>query len=211
MFSSIATALTLASVAAATGVSITPHDKFSSSVGVLGCHIDTNRVAYFPSFPSCDSLCIKVKTDKAELFLLQIDQSGGAHDISYDAWNMLNSGESATSNPTMGGGIPAEVTPADMSDCADLIKTPDGKLPLMAANSIGFYVGCGADSWVGKNSALYNIQNSACTMGFNEVCELDLNVSNQPSCPHMLGAQNPLSGMTVEDINYGTGKLSAAQ
>lgn len=210
MFSTIATAFTLASVAAATGVSITPHDKFSSSVGVLGCHIDTNRVAYFPSFPGCDSVCIKVKTDKATLNLLHIDQSGGAYDISYDAWNILNTGKSATDDPTTGGGIPADYEQVDMSECSDLIKTPDGKLPLMAANSIGYFTGCGADSWVGKNSALYNIQNSACTLGFNEVCTLDLSVSNQPSCPHILGAQNPLSGMTVEDIAYGTGDKVAA-
>lgn len=31
-----------------TAMGITPHDMYSSSVGVLGCKIDTNRVAYWP-------------------------------------------------------------------------------------------------------------------------------------------------------------------
>lgn len=194
-----------AAVSAGTGISITPHDVYSSSIGVLGCKINTNRVAYWPMFPSCDSMCVKVSANGRSVNLLQIDSSGGAYDISYDAWNYLNIGASATDEPTMGGGFDAEYESVDMSECADLIKTPDGKLPLMAANSIGFYVGCGADSWVGQNSGLWNIQNCACTLGFNEQCTLDLAVSNQPSCAHMLGAQNPLSGLNVTNIAYGTG------
>lgn len=210
MLSSISMTLAMAAVATAGGISITPHDKYSSSVGVLGCHIDTNRVAYWPQQPGCDGMCVKVSANGRSVNLLQVDTSGGAFDISYDAWNFLNVGQGAKENPTMGGGIPAEYENVDMSECADLIKTPDGKLPLMAANSIGFFVGCGADSWVGKNSALYNIQNSACTLGFNEVCTLDLAVSNQPSCPHVLGAQNDLSGLQVIDIAYGSGAETAA-
>jgi hypothetical protein len=204
MLSIIAT-LGLAAAVSATGISITPHDKYSSSVGVLGCHIDTNRVAYFPEFPSCDSVCVEVSANGRTVHLLHIDQSGGAYDISYDAWNYLSTGLGAAENPTMGGGIPAEYTRVGMDKCQDIIKTPDGKLPLMAANSIGYYVGCGPQSWVGQNSALYNIANCACTFGFNEVCELDLAVSNQPKCPHILGANNPLSGLPVKDIAYGTG------
>lgn len=192
------------------GISITPHDKYSSSIGVLGCHVNTDRIAYFPSFPSCDNLCLEVSANGRTVNLLHIDSSGGAYDISYDAWNYLSTGDSASDNPTMGGGIPAEYKQVDMSNCQDIIKTPDGKLPLMAANSMGFYSSCGPNSWIGKNSALYNIANSACTLGFNEVCELDLSVSNQPSCPHMLGSQNPLSGLPVMDIAYGTGARVAA-
>lgn len=205
-----ATTLAMASAAIATGVSITPHDMFSSSIGVLGCHIDTNRVAYWPMQPDCNNLCKKVTANGRTVHLLQIDTSGGAYDISYDAWNFLNVGASATEQPTMGGGIPAEWEDAPMSACADLIKTPDGKLPLMAANSINTYVSCPAGSWLHDNSALYNIQNSACTLGYNEVCTLDLAVSNQPSCPHMLGAQNPLSGLPVTNIAYGTGASAVA-
>ncbi|KAF2715451.1 hypothetical protein K504DRAFT_457617 [Pleomassaria siparia CBS 279.74] len=212
MISTIATTLALASAAMATSISITPHAQYSSSVGVLGCFINTNRVAYWPMQPGCDSVCVKV-TDPGSgrtVNLLAIDTSGGAYDISYDAWNYLYTGKSAAKAPAMGGGIPAEYESVPMSECASLIKTPDGKLPLMAANSINYYVSCPAGSWIAKNSALYNIQNSVCTLGFNEVCKLDLAVSNQPTCAHILGAQNPLSGLTVTNIDYGTGAESAA-
>jgi hypothetical protein len=216
MLSIIAATLGLAVFAAAApaegianSVSVTPHDKFSSSVGVLGCHIDTNRVAYFPGFPSCDTVCIEVWNDERSVNLLHIDQSGGAYDISYDAWNYLKTGKGAKEEPNYGGGIPAQYKKVPMEKCSDIIHTEDKKLPIMAANSMGYYVGCGPSSWVGQNAALYNIANSACTLGFDERCTLDLAVSNQPSCPHQLGSQNPLSGMGVTDIAYGTGAETA--
>ncbi|KAF2727508.1 hypothetical protein EJ04DRAFT_505597 [Polyplosphaeria fusca] len=209
MLSQIATTLSLASVAlAGTGISITPHDKFSSSVGVLGCKINTNRVAYWPMQPSCDSMCYKVSANGRSVHLLQVDSSGGAYDISYDAWNYLYTGQGAAKNPQMGGGIPAEYELADMSECADLLT--DGKLPLQAANSINFFVSCPASSWVAQNTKLWNIQNSVCTLGFDETCSLDLAVSNQPKCPHMLGIQTPLEGHDVDDIAYGTGSVITA-
>lgn len=189
-----------------TAISITPHDKYSSSVGVLGCKIDTNRVAYWPIFPSCDSVCVKVTSNGRSLHLLQVDQSGGAYDISYDAWNYLNSGKSATEDPETGGGIDAEYERAPMSDCADLIKEPEGKLALSAANSMGFYTGCGMPSWM----TLYNILNPTCTYGEDVKCSVDLSVSNQPNCgSSVLGNNNPLS-MAVTDIEYSTGKAVAA-
>jgi hypothetical protein len=211
MIFKIAATLSMATVALSTGVSITPHDTFSSSIGVLGCHINTDRVAYWPMQPGCDSMCKKVTSNGRTVHLLQIDTSGGAYDISYDAWNYLNVGQGASEQPTMGGGIPAEWEDAPMKDCADLIKTPDGKLPLMAANSINTFVSCPIGSWLRDNSALYNIANSACTLGYNEVCQLDLAVSNQPSCPHILGAQNPLSGLLVTNKVYGTGADAVAR
>ncbi|CRK25298.1 hypothetical protein BN1723_018210, partial [Verticillium longisporum] len=84
--------------------SITPHDQYSSSIGVLGCKINTNRVAYWPGAPGCDDLCVKVSHGGRSLNLLRIDSSAGAHDISYDAWNYLAFGSSATDAPHMGGG-----------------------------------------------------------------------------------------------------------
>lgn len=203
-------ASTAAAADAGSAIQITPHAQYSSSVGVLGCHVDTNRIAYFPSFPSCDNLCIEVSANGRSVNLLHVDQSGGAYDISYDAWNYLKTGSSAVDAPTAGGPTDATYRQVDMSNCQDIIKTPSGKLPLMAANSMGFYVGCGTESWVGKNSELYNIQNAACTLGFNEVCTLDLSASNQAECPHVLGAQNPLSGLPVTDIEYQTGKKVVA-
>ncbi|EXK23287.1 hypothetical protein FOMG_19933, partial [Fusarium oxysporum f. sp. melonis 26406] len=79
--------------------SITPHDQYSSTIGVLGCKIDTNRVAYWPGTVDCNNICVKVSNKGRDVHLLKIDSSGGAHDISYDAWNYLGFGESAAKNP----------------------------------------------------------------------------------------------------------------
>ncbi|ORY18193.1 hypothetical protein BCR34DRAFT_361123 [Clohesyomyces aquaticus] len=210
MLFTIMNTLAFASIATAAGISITPHDVYSSSIGVLGCKVNTNRIAYWPRQPSCDGMCVKVTSNGRSVHLLQVDTSGGAYDISYDAWNYLSTGQNATAAPTMGGGIDAEWESAPMSDCVDVITAADGKLPLMAANSINFFVGCPAGSWVAENTSLWNIQNCACTLGYNEKCNLDLTVSNQPSCPHMLGIQTPLHGQDVVNIAYGTGSEAVA-
>src|SRR5512142_2835824 len=91
---------------AGNAISITPHDKYSSSIGVLGCKINTDRVAYWPGWPSCDDLCVKVThaASGRSLHVLRIDSSAGAYDVSYDTWNYLVTGESAAANPVMGGG-----------------------------------------------------------------------------------------------------------
>ncbi|KAH8171255.1 Cerato-platanin [Sarocladium implicatum] len=185
--------------------SITPHDQYSSSIGVLGCKIDTNRVAYWPSSVGCDDLCVKVTHDGRSTHLLKIDTSGGAHDISYDAWNYLGFGESAKDDPHMGGGIDMEYETVSMDECKDLLD--DGKLPLSAANSMNYVAACLAepDSWVAKNYVLYNIMDSVCTIGHDEKCELDLAVSNQPSCPSGLGMPGDLKDEKVVNIAYGTG------
>lgn len=65
----------------------TPHEQYSSSAGVLGCKIDTNRVAYWPGPVDCDSICVSVSRAGRSVTLLRIDSSQGAHDLSYDAWN----------------------------------------------------------------------------------------------------------------------------
>ena len=188
--------------------SITPHDKYSSSVGVLGCKIDTNNVAYWPSSVDCDKICVKVTNDGRSRHLLKIDQSGGAHDISYDAWNYLVSGKSATEDPQMGGGVNMEYEFVDNEECAHLLD--DGKLALSAANSMNFVNSCGADTWVGKNHKLVNILDPLCKYGKDVECKLDLAVSNQPNCgSSVLGANAP-SGLKVIDIAYGTGEEATA-
>lgn len=116
-------------LASADTISVTPHEQFSSSVGVLGCLIDTNRVAYFPSFPSCKSPCLRLK-DKdhgREVTLLHLDSSKGAHDIS-DAWNYLKTGSSAREDPSQGAGIEvdAEELSLDDEDCQALLSETDG-------------------------------------------------------------------------------------
>ena len=183
--------------------SITPHDKYSSSIGVPGCKINTNRVAYWPGSVDCDNICVKVTKDGRSLHLLRIDSSAGAYDISYDAWNYLAFGSSAEDDPQMGGGVPMEYEYVDNENCSDLLD--DGKLPLSAANSMNYAASCLGDSWVGKNHKLVNIQDSACLYGKDEECSLDLAVSNQPSCPSTLGNMDELD-MPVMDIAYGTGE-----
>ena len=207
--STVATILASASAVAAGGwISVTPHDKYSSSIGVLGCKINTDRVAYWPGWPSCDDLCVKVThaATGRSVHLLRIDSSAGAHDISYDAWNYLVTGQSAVVHPVMGGGEAATWESAPMWACADLLGKAGGRLPLSAANSMGFVAGCPAGSWVGQHRALFNIVNQACTYGYDEECGLDLAASNQPFCAHTLGATVPLTTAPVWDVEYGTGR-----
>ncbi|KAI0155741.1 hypothetical protein BJ166DRAFT_468152, partial [Pestalotiopsis sp. NC0098] len=210
--SSYATLLALAAGTAATSVSTTPHDSYSSSIGVLGCKIDTNRVAYWPGSVDCNNLCVKLTYGDRSVNLLRVDQSGGAYDISYDAWAYLQTGKSATVDAITGGGVDMEYEEVDASECADLIKTDGSKLPLSASNSMNFLSSCLAepDSWVAQNHVLYNICDSVCTLGFDETCTLDLSVSNQPSCPHTLGLTTTLSGAAVTNIEYESGKAVVA-
>ena len=97
-----------------------------------------------------------------------------------------------------------------MSECASLLHD-GGKLPLSAANSMNTVASCLAQpsSFVAQNHALYNIATSQCTYGVDELCSLNLAVSNQPKCPHQLGLQTPLNE-AVTDIKYPTGKLQKA-
>ena len=195
-------------------ISITPHCEYSSSIGVLGCKIDVNNVAYWPSSPSCNNICVKVSANGRSVNLLKIDQSGGAYDISYNAWNYLSTGQNATTNPTQGGGIDATYEDVDMSECEHLLTTPEKKLAFSAANSMNFIASCLAEpsSYVAQHSVLYNIANPTCNWGVNEVCNLDLSVSNQPSCPgSVLGIQTLLTSEPVYNIDYGTGAVSLAQ
>ncbi|OTB07802.1 hypothetical protein M426DRAFT_53127 [Hypoxylon sp. CI-4A] len=224
MLFSISTLLTSAAVASAAvlpsssstkrdggSVSVTPHDRYSSSIGVLGCKINTNRVAYWPSSPSCDNICKKVSANGREVYLLHIDQSGGAYDISYDAWNYLATGQGAAENPTQGGGLAATYEDVDMSNCADLLAADDGTLGFSAANSMNTIYGCAAGTWISENYSLYNIATTQCTYGIDEACTLPpADQGNQPICAHQLGIQDVLTTDPVWNIDYGTGKLSLA-
>lgn len=84
---------------------VTPHVYFSSSVGVLGCKINTNRVAYWREEVDCDNICVKLTNTIASrsVTLLRIDHSGGAHNISYDVWNYLATGNPAAPGTTITG------------------------------------------------------------------------------------------------------------
>jgi hypothetical protein len=204
--------LAAASIIAADTVWVTPHDSFSSSIGVLGCKINTDRVAYWPMSVDCTNICVSLSYGGRTVYLLRIDQSGGAYDVSYDAWNYLITGYSATSKPTAGGATAMEYENVDASKCASLIHTSGSKLPLSASNSMNFLASCleQRNSWVAKNNVMYNILDSVCSLGYDETCTLDLTISNQPKCAHTLGLPTPLKGDPVYNIKYPTGqKISA--
>ncbi|KAM3541246.1 hypothetical protein ARSEF1564_005871 [Beauveria bassiana] len=205
------TALLVHAVAAAvasTQVWVTPHDSYSSSIGVLGCKINTDRVAYWPDTVTCDNICVSLSKDDRQLYLLRIDQSGGAHDTSYDAWNYLVTGQSATEKPTTGGAIEMTAQAAKPSQCRDLIRTEGGRLPLSAANSMNYLAACLGESgsWVGNNFELYNVLDPLCTLGHDEQCKLDWPTQNQADCPHQLGMPNALTGAPVYNIRYPSGE-----
>ena len=202
----LATLLPVA-LADGTGVSVTPHASYSSSVGVLGCKINTNRVAYWPWAVDCTNICVKLSYDDRSVYLLRIDQSGGAYDVSYDAWNYLQTGKSATKDPIAGGGVAMTYENASASACKGLIHT-DG-LPLSAANSMNYLASCleDSDSWVGQNYVLFNIDDAICSLGYDEKCTLDwASGQNQATCDHTLGSQAELTSDPVYNIEYPTGK-----
>ncbi|KAI1121947.1 hypothetical protein F5Y10DRAFT_91144 [Nemania abortiva] len=186
----------------------TPHDSYSSSVGVLGCKVDTDRVAYWPGSVDCENICVMLSYEDRSVKLLRIDSSQGAHDVSYDAWNYLITGYSATKKPTAGGAVAMEFEYLDPSECSDLIHTDGHKLPLSASNSINYLASCLSqpDSWVAKNYVLYNIQDAICSWGHDEKCTLDWPNANQPTCAHTLGDPVALTTDPVYNIRYPSGE-----
>ncbi|KAL9623726.1 MAG: hypothetical protein Q9160_001956 [Pyrenula sp. 1 TL-2023] len=194
-------------------LSVTPHEQYSSSLGVLGCKIDTNYVAYFPGWPQCDNLCKKVTYADRTVYLLNIDSSGGAHDISYNAWNYLVTGHYATEPgmATYGGGVNMDVSDADMSFCLEHIKAKDGNgNPVLAfsAPTENFLDACRAQgsSWTSRNSMLLNIYTPTCTYGIDEPCHFDP-TTNLRICDHQLGLMPKMDTETVMNVQYGTGAL----
>ena len=195
--------------AAASGTAwVTPHESYSSSVGVLGCKVDTNRIAYWPGSVDCNNLCVALSYEGRTVHLLRIDQSEGAYDVSYDAWNYLITGYPATEKPTAGGATAMTYEEVEPEACADLIHTDDGKLPLSASNSMNFLSSCldQKDSWVGKNHVLYNILDPICQWGFDETCHLDWPAANQADCKSGIGTPAVLEDAPVYNIKYPTGE-----
>ncbi|KAH7184070.1 hypothetical protein DER44DRAFT_817060 [Fusarium oxysporum] len=162
---------------------ITPHAEYSSSVGVLGCKVDTNRIAYWPLDVGCDGICVKVSNEGRSLHLLRIDKSGGF-------------GASAIDDPQVGGGIQMSYEIVDTSECRHLLH--EGKLPLSAANSMNYVSSCISQptSWVAQNYQLYNINDPVCKYGVDEKCSLDLTISN----PIQMESR-------VKNMAYGTGEI----
>lgn len=192
--------------------SVTPHESYSSSVGVLGCKINTNRVAYWPASIDCNNICVKLSYGGRSVHLLRIDQSEGAYDVSYDAWNYLSTGNSASEDPTTGGPVAMDYEYVDADECADLILTDNGKLPLSASNSMNYLASCldQPSSWVAKNYELYNVLDPVCAWGCDEKCTLDWPSKNQADCPSGLGTAKVLTDAPVYNIQYGSGKTILA-
>lgn len=142
------------------------------------------------------------------MHLLRVDQSQGAHDVSYDAWNYLWTGKSATDEPVAGGAVEMTYKNVSASKCSDLIDTKGSKLPLSAANSMNFLASCidQGDTWVADNYVLYNILDSICTMGYDEKCELDYPAQNQATCEHTMGEPHELKDAPVYNIMYPSGE-----
>lgn len=187
---------------------VTPHESYSSSVGVLGCKINTDRVAYWPASVDCNNICVSLSYEGRDVKLLRIDQSQGAHDVSYDAWNYLYTGKSATEEPTAGGAVEMEFKNLKASECKSLINTKGKKLPLSAPNSMNFLSSCleEEDSWVGQNYVLFNVADAICSLGHDEECELDWPDANQAECPHTLGDYPKLEDAPVYNIKYPSGE-----
>ncbi|KAJ4422883.1 hypothetical protein N0V82_002409 [Gnomoniopsis sp. IMI 355080] len=184
--------------------SVTPHTSYSSSVGILGCKIDYNRVAYWPMEVDCDSMCIKLTGNNGKsLTVLHVDTSGGAYDISYDAWSQLNCGVPGSAQTCDGGGVNMQYEWVDMSQCSDILNST-GKLPFAAANSMNQISSClsSGDNWTKDNYELYNIANPTCTYGYDEKCTLIYPAENNPTCPNQLGAQPALTSDPVYNINF---------
>ncbi|KAK0624937.1 hypothetical protein B0T17DRAFT_492973 [Bombardia bombarda] len=194
-------------MAASGTVWVTPHDSYSSSVGVLGCKVNTDRIAYWPGSIDCTNLCVSLTYEGRTVHLLRVDQSAGAHDVSYDAWNYLYTGFPATEKPAAGGATAMEYEDVDISVCADLIHTDDGKMPLSAPNSMNFLASCleQEDSWIGSNYVLYNILDPLCTWGHDERCTLDWPAANQASCASGIGTPGVLTDTPVYNIRYPSG------
>lgn len=224
MLSSITTILALAATfttgasipkrSSGDAVMVTPHDSYSASIGVIGCKIDVNRAAYFPTAPGCDNLCYKFTHSGSgrTLTLLHLDRSGGAHDISYDAWNYLVTGHHVKDAPkkaTYGGGVAMTYESVDMSECKDILD--DGKLPFISGNPDFVTAQClpnKPNSWVAKNYQLWNIRDQRCNAGIDEVCKYDPSVSNQAQCP---GTGKALkSDMAVKDVSVVQGQKNVA-
>ncbi|EWZ79043.1 hypothetical protein FOWG_16761 [Fusarium oxysporum f. sp. lycopersici MN25] len=148
-----------------------------------------------PVPPTATISASKYSHEGRHVYLLKIDSSGGAHDISHDAWNFLKVGRSASEDPEQGGGIPMGYNYVHASNCNDLLD--NGKLPLSAANFMG-YVSCLKElgSWAAQNICF-------------TTSTIQSAISNLPKCPGGLESTKKLDHK-VENILFGSGKSAAA-
>lgn len=179
-------------------VDVKVHDAFSSSIGVLGCKVDVNRIAYWPGTPDCSNMCIKLTSGSRSRTVLHIDTSGGSHDISFDTYQYLAFGTSGSASESpvyqvAKGYAPMDYEVVDMSECADIITSDTGKMSFIASspNQVNDCLRQG-NNWVVQNYELRNINDPQCQNGVDEVCTLDTATGN-PKCPSQVGIQSELS------------------
>ncbi|KAJ0122377.1 protease acp1 [Diaporthe amygdali] len=159
-----------------------------STTGVHGCKVNVNRMAYWPYWPSCSGMCVKLTFGSRSRTVLHTDVSGGAHDISFDTFQYLVYGSSATAspailNPAQDGGADMDYEVVDMSQCLDIITSDTGKLSFIATNpnQVNKCLGEG-NNWVAENYEVRNIGDSQCQYGVDEVCSFD-QVTGTAQCP----------------------------
>ncbi|KAG9202703.1 hypothetical protein G6514_003955 [Epicoccum nigrum] len=199
-------------------IALDSHVEYSSSMGVIGCLVNTNRIAYFPMTPPCSNPCIKLTAPNGKsINVLHIDQSGGSYDISMDAYKTLKYGAGWASINALPeakwDGVKYEYVPMDQ--CKDIL--PEGKLPVLA-KSPNKYVECAASepqSFWAKNTQFYDIDDTRCLRGVMQKCEM-VPPNNTPTCANgkMAGmsGQMPLSGIdTVVDVTADGKKVPAVR
>lgn len=156
-------------------VALDSHVQYSSSLGVIGCLIDTNRVAYWPSAPPCDNPCVKLTAPNGNtITVLHIDQSGGSYDISMDAYKTIKHGSNWRSinnaSEAKWPGVTWEYV--NMSECAGII--PSGNLPVIA-KSPNKYISCVASapqSFWATHTTFYDIDDQRCLRGVMQTCQV---------------------------------------
>lgn len=157
-------------------------------------------------------MCIKLKFGSRSRTVLHIDVSGGAHDISFDTYQYLAYGTSATASPAFlnsagDGALPVDYEIVDMSQCADIITSDTGKMSFSALNpnQVNKCVAEG-NNWVAQNYELRNINDLQCQRGVDEVCTLDA-VTGTAKCPSGVGTKvDVLSpAQPVIDLTYPCG------
>lgn len=188
-------------------IALDSHVEYSSSMGVIGCLINTNRVAYFPTTPPCSNPCIKLTAPNGNTInVLHIDQSGGSYDISMDAYKTLKYGADWKSMNALPeakwDGVTYEYV--FMDQCADIL--PQGTLPVLA-KSPNKYVSCAASepqSFWATHTQFYDVDDARCLRGVMQTCEM-VPPNNTPTCANgkMAGMSGhmPLTGVdTVVDV-----------
>jgi hypothetical protein len=188
-------------------ISLDSHVEYSSSIGVLGCMINTNRIAYWPLTPPCDNPCVKLTAPNGNTInVLHIDTSGGSYDISMDAYKTLKYGPDwrtiNTQPEAKWEGVKYEYV--SMDQCAGIL--PNGKIPVMA-KSPNKHTECKTSSpasiWA-TSVELYDIDDTQCLRGVLQTCQI-LPGDNNPKCANDKQAgysgNGPLVGIgTVTDV-----------